>query len=330
MSILDLSFNCDTTCLVAGHNTGFIIYSLKPSLDKHFSTDLNGGIGKARLLRSTNILGLVGGGEEPFRAKDTVIIWNQHKKSKLLGIEYHEPVKNLYVTNKKIIIILESRICIAALNNGDTINVKETYNNEKGICKYSCKNDSIVIVTLGVKKGEVAVWSLTSDKHSSISAHENNIIALAINDDGTMIATASESGTNIHIYNTESGNMLYKLRRGTSTAEIYDMCFDKDSKQLACVSNKGTVHIWDLQKTTDETTANQKSVLSSIGSVITYFDSVWSREKISIGDMSKMICSFDSEDILHIATYEGNYFRISGKDGKYDQVKRSSLYVNQK
>ena len=83
MSILDLSFNEDTTCLVAGHNAGFIIYSLKPTFEKNKTAPLNGGIGKARLLRRTNILGLVGGGEEPYRAKDNVIIWDQNKKTKL-------------------------------------------------------------------------------------------------------------------------------------------------------------------------------------------------------------------------------------------------------
>jgi WD40 repeat protein len=329
MSILDLSFNDNTTCLVAGHNTGFVIYSLKPALEKNIVTDLNGGIGKARLLRSTNILGLVGGGEEPFRAKDTVIIWNQHKKTKVLGIELNEPVKNLFVTNKKIIIVLEARVCIAALNNGDIGHMKDTYNNEKGLCKYVNKNDSIVLVTLGTKKGEVAVWSLVSDKHSSIGAHENNIVALAINENGTLIATASESGTNIHVYDTETGTMKYKLRRGTTSTEIYDICFDQNSKQLACVSKNGTVHIWDLTNG-EETSTNKKSTFAAIAPTGSYFDSVWSREQITIGDTSKMICAFDAEDVLHVATYDGNYFRISGKDGKYDQVKRSALYINQK
>jgi len=331
MSILDLSFNDNTTCLVAGHNDGFIIYGLKPTLEKTIVTELNGGIGHARLLRSTNILGLVGGGEEPFRSMDTVIVWNQHKKSKALGIELHEPIKNLHITNKKIIIVLESRVCIAALNNGDINQMKETYNNENGICKYSYKNDSIILATLGTKKGELGVWKLNSDKHSSIVAHQNNIVAIAINDDGSLVATASESGTNIHVYSTESGNQLYKLRRGTTSAEIYDICFDKESKQLACVSNKGTVHIWDLPKSEDDST-NTKSILSSInyGSYVDYFESKWSREQISIGDTARMICSFDDEGVLHVASYDGNYFRISGNDGKYDQVKRTGLYINQK
>lgn len=333
MSILDLSFNDDTTCLVAGLNNGFTVYSLKQAIEKSIVTELNGGIGKARLLRSTNILALVGGGEEPFRAKDNVIVWNQHHKKIVVSIELNEPIKNVFITNKKIVIVVETRVCIAALTNGDISDTKNTYSNEKGLCKYSNKNDSLILVTLGTKKGEVSVWFLTAEKHTTIQAHQNNIVALAINEDGSMIATASESGTNIHVYDTETGNLKYKLRRGTTlvsaSTEIYDICFDKNSKQLACVSNSGTIHIWDLT-TNDEASANKKALLEPIGGVIPYFGSVWSREQITIGDTSKMICSFDDNDVLHVASYNDNYFRISGTNGKYDQVKRSFMYTSQK
>jgi WD40 repeat protein len=332
MSILDLSFNDNASCLVVGHNSGFVIYSLKPTLAKNIETELNGGIGKARLLRSTNILGLVGGGEDPFRAKDMVIIWNEHKKTRVLGIELNDPVKNLYVINKQIIIVLERRVCVAALNNGDINYMKDTYANENGICKYNYKDDSLVIVTLGTKKGEIAIWKLKTDEHSIIQAHsdQHNIGAVAINNDGSLVATCSESGTNVHVFSTESGKLLYKLRRGTTEATIYDICFDSNSKQLACASNNGTVHIWDLSKS-EVDTSNKKSVLSGLKDYLPeYFDSEWSRDQISIGDTSKTICAFDEEDILHIATENGNYFRISEKDGEYSQLARTALYVGQK
>ncbi len=227
-----------------------------------------------------------------------------------------------------------SPISLKIVNNSGRLKkmiglITPSENTEHFTCLSLSKRGFLSNVTLGIKKGEVGVWSLTSDKHSSIQAHENNIVALAINNDGSLIATASESGTNIKVYSTESGNLLYQLRRGTSSAEIYDMCFDNYSKQLACISNKGTVHIWDLTQNDDSTT-NKKSMLSPIGGVVSYFDSVWSREKITLGDTSRMICSFDDDDTLHVATYDGNYFKISGTDGKYDQVKRTALYINQK
>jgi WD40 repeat protein len=331
MSILDLSFNDNASCLVVGHNSGFVIYSLKPTLSKNIVTEFSGGIGKARILRLTNILGLVGGGDDPYKSKDTVIIWNQHKKTKVLGIELNDPVKNLYVINKQIIIVLEKRICVAALNNGDIKYMQDTYANENGLCKYSYKNDSLVIVTLGSKKGEIGIWKLQTDVHSVIQAHsdQHNVSALAINEDGSLVASASESGNNIHVYNTDSGTLLYKLRRGTSEAKIYDICFDIKSTQIVCTSDKGTVHIWDLTKS-EVDVQNKKSVLSGFKDYLPeYFDSNWSKHQISIGDISKNICAFDEENIIHIASMDGNYFRISEKDGVYNQLARTPLYINQ-
>jgi WD40 repeat protein len=332
MSILDLSFNDNTSCLVVGHNSGFTIFGLKPSLEKRVSTELNGGIGIARLLRSTNILCLVGGGDEPYRAKDHVIVWNDHRKSKSLGIELNEPIKNIHVTNQKIIIVLENRVCIAALNNGDISYMKDTFTNEKGICKYSYKNESLVVATLGSIKGEIAIWKLKSDEYSTIQAHNNNVVAIEISQDGSLVATASECGTNVHVFSTETGKMLYKFRRGTSSATIYDIAIDNSSKQLACCSDHGTVHIWDLCKN-EESSGNRKSFFAPFGDYMPfggeYLKSLYSREPIEIGDLSESILSFDEEDVLHVVTKKGNYFRIDETDGKYNQPKRRPLHINQ-
>lgn len=330
MSVLDLSFNENTTCLCCSTNNGFIIYITKPSIEKKFITELNGGVGKIRQLKSTNIVGLIGGGDEPFRAKDTVVIWDDRKKSTILEIELHEPVKNLYVTNKKIIIVLEKRICIAAINNGDINYMKKTYCNENGICKFSNEDDSLIIATLGSKKGEIAIWKLKSEKYSTIQAHTNNISAIALNNDGTLVATGSECGTNIHVYSTETGKELYKFRRGTKSAIIYDITFDKDSKFLACCSDTGTLHVFEMYQSETEA-KNIRSNLSYFQDYLPeYFGSHWSFQQVYIGDTSKMVCSFDDDKILHIATFNGNYYRVLGKDGKYNEVKRSGLYISQK
>ncbi len=258
------------------------------------------------------------------------MIWNDQKKSTILEIELHETVRNLFVTNKKIIIVLEKRVCIAALNNGDINYMKETYCNEDGICKYSNSGDSLIIATLGTKKGEVAIWKLKTDKYTSIQAHSNKIVAIALNKDGSLLATASETGTNVHVYSTETGNQLYKFRRGTTNAKIYDITFSKDSRFLACCSNTGTLHIFDMYKNENDA-KNTRSSLSYFKEYLPdYFGSHWSFQQVYIGDTSKMICSFDDSNFLHIATVDGNYYRIIGRDGKYDQIKRSNLYVNQK
>jgi hypothetical protein len=50
----------------------------------------------------------------------------------------------------------------------------------------------------------------------------------------------------IRIFSTEDGTPLQEVRRGSDKAEIYSLTFDKVSKQIACSSDKGTIHIFKI------------------------------------------------------------------------------------
>jgi WD40 repeat protein len=91
-----------------------------------------------------------------------------------------------------------------------------------------------------------------------IAAHESLIAFLALNNEGTLLATASDKGTLIRIYSTETGNFLSELRRGTEKAEIYSICFNSTSKFLACSSDRGTIHIFSLSTVNEKLGKEQK------------------------------------------------------------------------
>ena len=69
-----------------------------------------------------------------------------------------------------------------------------------------------------------------------------------MNNDGSLLATASDKGTLIRIYRTDTGEFLHEVRRGSDKAEICSVCFNSSSKLLACSSDKGTIHIFSLEK----------------------------------------------------------------------------------
>jgi len=48
-----------------------------------------------------------------------------------------------------------------------------------------------------------------------ISAHQGTIVCLALNRDGSLLASASETGTLIRLFNTQTGEKVQELRRGT-------------------------------------------------------------------------------------------------------------------
>jgi WD40 repeat protein len=96
-------------------------------------------------------------------------------------------------------------------------------------------------------KGFVRVKSYDKSMTTLINAHESAIACIALNSDGTLIATASDKGTLIRIYSASDGSsILQEVRRGAEKAEIYSLAFDPLSKFIACSSDRGTVHIFSL------------------------------------------------------------------------------------
>jgi len=96
--------------------------------------------------------------------------------------------------------------------------------------------------------GLVQIWDLDNiDRgYFPLSAHNSPISALALNYDGNLLATASEKGTLLRVFNTRTGDMVQELRRGSENVTIYAISFHIQCDWLACISDSGTVHIFSL------------------------------------------------------------------------------------
>jgi len=95
-------------------------------------------------------------------------------------------------------------------------------------------------------------------KTTLIPAHETNLSCFALNFDGTLLATTSEKGTLIRIFDTSTGRNLQEVRRGADRAEIFSLAFNYNSNWLACSSDKGTVHIFSINPKGVEKTEKPK------------------------------------------------------------------------
>lgn len=52
----------------------------------------------------------------------------------------------------------------------------------------------------------------------------------------------------IHVYNTRNCAVISKFRRGMDPAHIFDLSFSPSGAMLACTSDKGTLHIFDVAR----------------------------------------------------------------------------------
>jgi autophagy-related protein 18 len=79
-----------------------------------------------------------------------------------------------------------------------------------------------------------------------IEAHNSPLSCIALNNDGTLLATASEKGTIIRVFSIPEAQKLYQFRRGSIPARIYSMSFNSTSTLLSVSSATETVHIFRL------------------------------------------------------------------------------------
>lgn len=59
------------------------------------------------------------------------------------------------------------------------------------------------------------------------------------------MATTSDKGTLVRLFNTQTGEAIKELRRSTDPATIQHLQFEvHENKYLTCCSNKETIHIF--------------------------------------------------------------------------------------
>lgn len=95
--------------------------------------------------------------------------------------------------------------------------------------------------------GDVLIFdALKLEALNVVEAHRAPLSCIALNNDGTLLATASETGTIIRVFSLPKGTKLYQFRRGTYPSTIYSMSFNLSSTLLCVSSTTDTVHIFRL------------------------------------------------------------------------------------
>lgn len=117
------------------------------------------------------------------------------------------------------------------------------------MCSVSPSKEICVLAVPDKKAGSVRIIHFDKgNKTTLIDAHQQAISSLALNHEGTILASASQTGTLIRLWDTENGSKLQELRRGTDSVDIYWLLFDPLSKYLTCSSSKGTIHVFAVRQ----------------------------------------------------------------------------------
>ena len=139
-----------------------------------------------------------------------------------------------------------------------------------------------------------------------VPAHNGALACVALSEDGALAATASDKGTLVRVWDTESGRLVKELRRGADSAHVWAMCFSRDKTLLAVSSSRGTCHIFGVSGV-----ANKQSSLWSLRGVLpAYFGSEWSSMQVSVPAERSVMSFSDDRCSLYMVFLDGTYRRI--------------------
>ncbi|KAK9313848.1 WD40-repeat-containing domain protein [Lipomyces starkeyi] len=306
--LLCASFNQDQECFAIGHEHGFQVFNTDPMERRVKREFADGGIGIVQMLHRTNYLALVGGGRTPKYPQNKVIIWDDLKNMAALSLEFLSPVLQVLLSRTRIVVCLRSKIYVYIFSSPPVrLSVYETADNPSGIC--ALQNNRLVFP--GLTEGHIQIVDLSPQGQernlvSILRAHKGRIKCVAVSHDGSLIASASETGTIIRIHAASNTALLHEFRRGIDRAVIHSLSFSPSSNRLALISDKDTLHVFDTSPLSES--SNRRHILSKVPLLPRYFSGEWSFVSTRISDqrVGKGILGWASDDcIVIIWTSEG-------------------------
>lgn len=333
--IKSISFSTDNNFLLVAHSSGFDIFQLNPFTPTPcYSNRKLGGVQFAEQLGSTVLLALVGSGDQATFSPRTLKLFNSHFETSVSeNGDFNAPtaIRRVKLNNKRLIVMLESRFYIYALEPQlqwrSPLREDTMYKNPNGVCAFSRHDNSLFAYPM-IDKNQteqhvVVVYdALTLHPKYSLVAHTSEIACLAFNRDATLLATASIKGTIIRVFDVQTKEKLYELRRGTYPAHITCIEFSSDSRLLACSSDHSSIHVFKLTEENKVSTSGKldsiswwlpTSIRDALKPTIEQAQCVYSAKTFTLPFAGyNNILSFSQDDqTLYAATYYGNLYAFN-------------------
>lgn len=244
--VIAISFNHDTSCVSIGTRTGFSIYNLTPALEKRFS-DESEGVRIVEMLYVTSLLAVVGSGDAPFSNPRKLRLWNSQKREAIYDNLFPSAVLSVRMNLERLVACCETQIHIFELSLMSCIQILTTTSNPNGLVVLSDKDTQLLAFPHG-NPGDVVIYDCLAPRlMGKITAHKTAVVEMQFNRSGTLLATASTTGTVIRVFSVPSGEKLYSFRRGNRPSNITSIAFSPMSDLVAVGSSSGTVHIFSIE-----------------------------------------------------------------------------------
>ena len=260
----------------------------------------------------SNILVLVGGGPVPRYPPNKVVVWDDYQAKMIVELDFPSEVRGVKVRQERLLVVLDTSLYVYSFKDLSFLTQFSTAANPTGLAAMNATSPLLELFPAAAQ-GCLLLRTETIDESGAsaasertIGAHNGPLACIATTLDGKLVATASEKGTLIRVWDTETGAMVKELRRGAENARVWCMCFSHDGTMLAVSSSRGTCHIFGIAEL-----ANKRSSLGALRTVLpAYFKSEWSSMQAVIPAVPSVIAFAPDKASLFVVAHDGTYQRI--------------------
>ncbi|THU47125.1 hypothetical protein C4D60_Mb09t12230 [Musa balbisiana] len=247
--VLCASFNQDNSWFSVGTKDGFKLFDARTG--RLCFERAVGAFNIVEMLFSTNLLAIVGAGEQPSLSPRKLCLFNTLTGSALRELNFLTSIVAVRLNRKRLIVVLRDKTYIYDLNSLVILETIDTVPNNKGLCAFSPGSESCYLaLPASTTKGSVLIYNTVAlQSVCQIDAHRSPLVAMIFSSSGTYLATASQQGTIIRVHLVSQATESYSFRRGTYPSTIYSLSFGPCAdvpEVLVATSSSGSLHAFLL------------------------------------------------------------------------------------
>jgi WD40 repeat protein len=177
----------------------------------------------------------------------TITVYDWSKNATLLEFDAPEPVMRILAVARMFALISAGGVLLYTYNPPNRCFTFKCLSNHFGPADFAEQEGKFLLAMAGHDIGalQLFVVGLRDKPLIDLEAANHPLSMVRFNQTGTIMATASARGTLIRLFDTKKGGTVGEFRRGSFQADICSISFSPDSRKVAVLSNKGTVHIFD-------------------------------------------------------------------------------------
>ncbi|XP_045504926.1 WD repeat domain phosphoinositide-interacting protein 4-like [Colias croceus] len=246
--ITSLAFNQNQGCFTCCLTSGLRVYNVDPLVEKaHYSKEELGEVSLCEMVFRTNWLLVVRA-----RRPCSLMLLDDQQRAFRAEVLFKSPIRALRARKDKVAVVLTSSIQVLSLPSLQRVALLRTPASARPLCALATDPNAVQLLAAPAhRKGSLqlldvsrAVKGAQSSSPAVVGCHQTDLVCISLSANGAKLATASERGTIIRLWDTSTKQMIHELRRGSDYADVYCINFNWSGSLVCCVSDKGTLHVW--------------------------------------------------------------------------------------